>query len=294
MNKQSKAEFYLFLTTFIYGSTFVIFKFILNYISPVFFISLRYGIAAIIFYLIYKNQLVNISKSTFRKGIILGLLLGVGIIIQTVGVAFTTASKSAFITGMMVVFTPIAQIFVIKKSPTISNFLGIITVILGFYFLTYPIEKNINFGDILVLIASFLFGVYIVYLDIFSRDENSFQITFLQFVATAIISIIFLPFEKIKFILTFDLIWMLTFMIVLATLVSVYIQTHYQKDTTPTKAVIIFSIEPVIASILAYFFLSENIGLTGVIGGSLILIGIFISEFSEPILKKFLFKNAKN
>ena len=290
MNKQSKADFYLFLTTFIYGSTFVIFKFLLNNVSPILFLVFRYGFATFIFYLLFSKYLKSFSLETIKKGVILGLIVGVGILIQTIGVAYTTASKAAFITGMMVVFTPLSQIFILKKTPTISNVLGIFSVIIGFYFLTYPFESNINFGDILVLIASFLFGIYIVYLDLFTRGENSFQITFLQFITMAILYLICFPFETKYLNINFEFLWMMGFMIIFATIIAVYIQTHYQKDTTPTKAVLIFSIEPVVASILAYYTLNENIGYFGIIGGSMIIFGILISEFLENILKYFKLK----
>ena len=178
MTKQSRAELYLLLLGFIWASTFVIFKFLLNYLSPFLFLVLRYFIATIIFYFLFRNQLQNFSKTSLKKGISLGILVGIGIVIQTIGLTFTTASKAAFITGMMVVFTPFAQIFIIKKKPNIANVIGIAVVILGLYFLTYPIETNINKGDLMVLCGSILFGIYIVYLDVYSRDENIYKISF--------------------------------------------------------------------------------------------------------------------
>jgi drug/metabolite transporter (DMT)-like permease len=75
-----------------------------------------------------------------------------------------------------------------------------------------------------------------------------------------------------------------------ATVVTTYSQTRFQRDTTPTRAVLIFTVEPVIASVLAYFFLHEILGVVGIIGGILIICGILLSEFSDVISQKLQFK----
>jgi drug/metabolite transporter (DMT)-like permease len=72
--------------------------------------------------------------------------------------------------------------------------------------------------------------------------------------------------------------------------VTSYLNTKYQKYTTPTRAAILFTFEPVIAAILAYLILQERMGLLGIIGGALIIIGIMISELSDIFLKKFSWK----
>jgi drug/metabolite transporter (DMT)-like permease len=66
------------------------------------------------------------------------------------------------------------------------------------------------------------------------------------------------------------------------------VQTRYQKDTTPTRAVVIFSIEPVIASVIAAVLLGEALGTLGTIGGGLILAGVLVSELSDgiPVLNR--------
>jgi drug/metabolite transporter (DMT)-like permease len=90
-------------------------------------------------------------------------------------------------------------------------------------------------------------------------------------------------FENAYFAWTQGSVLTLLYLTFLATLFTTAVQTRFQKDTTPTRAVVIFSIEPVIASVLAYAILGEQIGSLGVVGGALIIGGVLLSEFSDGI-----------
>ena len=90
-------------------------------------------------------------------------------------------------------------------------------------------------------------------------------------------------FETPYFAWTTGAVASLLYLTFLATLFTTAVQTRFQKDTTPTRAVVIFSIEPVIASILAYFILGEQLGSLGVVGGALIIGGVLLSELSDGI-----------
>lgn len=289
MTTRNRAELLLFATTFIWGSTFVVVKAGTEYISSSLFIALRFGIGALFFAVILFKQLRTIPIQTLKKSLILGTLLGTGILLQNQGIYQTTASKSAFITGLMVIFTPIVQFILERRPPRIGNLLGIIVVTYGLYLLTSPSGSEINSGDILVLISAVIFGVYIVYLDIFSKTENVLHLAFLQVTITTIIAAFVVPFETIIFNPTTQLLLSILYMGVCATVFTTYIQTRFQKETTPTRAVIIFTIEPVITAVLAYIFLNEILGTIGVIGAVLIVSGILISEFSDSVIRKLGF-----
>lgn len=287
MTTRGRAELALFATTFIWGSTFVVVKAGSGDISPSLFIAARFGIGALVFALFLFPQLRTIKRSTVIKSVILGAMLGTGILLQNNGIYLTTASKSAFITGLMVIFTPLAQLILERRPPKAGNIIGIVIVTYGLYLLTSPTGSELNTGDLLVLISALIFGVYIVYLDIFSKEENVLHVSFIQVSVTTLTALLIVPFETIVFEPTARLLGSLLYMGICATVFTTYVQTRYQKDTTPTRAVIIFTIEPVIASVLAYFVLGEVLRLTGVIGAALIVAGILVSEFSDSIMGLF-------
>jgi drug/metabolite transporter (DMT)-like permease len=281
-----RAEFLLFLTTFVWGSTFVIVKIAMTEVSPLLLTSVRFGIACAIVLPICWRDIRRIDLVVFKKGLVLGLLLSIGFILQTLGLQITTASKTGFITGMLVVFTPIAQVVIERRAPKLGNIMGILLVILGLWFLTSPKGSAFNLGDGLTLSAAVLFGIYIVYVDVYSKHHSVVQLFFLQLFLTLVVCFSgTLVFEDLSFHPSTNVLISIIYLAVFATVISTFIQTKYQRETTPTRAALIFALEPVIAATLAYFVLDERIGALGVLGGGLIVSGVLVSEFSDSFRK---------
>ena len=287
MTSRKKAELVLLATTFIWGGTFVVMKLGFADISPFLFVAIRFTLGTIIFGSFFFPHLRSIRIPTIRKGAILGVLLAVGLVLQTYGLQITTASKSAFITGMMVVFTPAAQMLIERRLPKLGNLIGVTVVTTGLFFLTSPSGSGFNLGDALTLIGAFLFGFYIVYLDIYSKEEELLPLAFLQIATTAILGWFLVPFEVPHIHFTWNLLRLFFYTAFLATVITTYTQTRFQKDTTPTRAGILFTLEPVISAVLAYFVLGEILGMLGMLGALLIVIGILISELSDKYIKRF-------
>jgi drug/metabolite transporter (DMT)-like permease len=78
----------------------------------------------------------------------------------------------------------------------------------------------------------------------------------------------------------------IAYLTVMPTVVALYMMAKYQKFTTPTRSAIIYSMEPPIAAIFAFFIIGEQIGMMGVIGGVLILFGLIVSELSDVIFTR--------
>jgi drug/metabolite transporter (DMT)-like permease len=289
LRKRRRSEALLAACTLIWGSTFVVQKIALLSISPLLFAAIRFSFATLILTAIFWKQIRTIDKSALQKGIALGLLLGFGFAAQNVGLKFTTASKSAFITGMTVVFTPLMQFIIERRPPTIGNILGVGSVTAGLFFLTSPQGSEFNLGDGLTLVCAVLFAIYIVYLDVVSNEVSIAHLVYLQIVTTgALCLFLALAFEPVYFVPSVGLLVSLAYLTVFATLLTTYVQTRFQRDTTPTRAAIILSLEPVIAATSAYFILGEMLGVIGVLGGALILAGLLVSELSDgiPVLSR--------
>jgi drug/metabolite transporter (DMT)-like permease len=284
LTPKAKAESVLVGTTLIWGGTFVIVKVGMLDISPILLTAIRFLVASTFYLVFFARRIFPLRWSSVTKGSILGFFLFLGFVSQNIGLTITTASKSAFITSMMVVFVPILQFIIEKRSPKLGNILGIISVVAGLWLLTSPAGSAFNIGDAMTLICAVVFAMYIVYLDVISNDMTPLQLTFLQMASTAVFSLAatFL-FEEAAFRFSGSSIFSLLYLTVLATILTTYVQTRFQKDTTPTRAAIIFTIEPVFASVSAYFVLHESMGNLGILGAALILTGVSVSQLSDAI-----------
>ena len=282
------------LNTIIWGATFVIIKSALTDISPLLFISVRFLFATIILLPFAFRIFRSINKATFLGGLLLGFLYFIGFGTQTVGLNYTTATKSAFITGTFIIFTPLFQTLIEKKPPSRGVTTGIFLALIGLIFLTSKgdsllsvfseINQNFNIGDFFTLICAIVFSLYLVYLDIISKKSDYKPLVFLQISVTGVCGILFSflftiwEVEKIYFNLSYNLLFAILYTSVLATVLTTTLQTKYQKFVTPSVAGIILSFEPIFAALFAFFMLNEKISNFGLIGCVLIFCGLLISE----------------
>ena len=284
LTPRTRAETYLLIITVIWGSTFVLTKFILENASPFVYVTIRFFTASLLVTAIFFRRLRTISKDDFVKGSVLGVLLFAGFALQTIGLKFTTASKSAFITGLMVVFTPIVQLIIERKVPRIGNCIGVVFVAIGLFLLTSPKGSEFNIGDVLTLVCAVLFSIYTVYLCVYGKEHDPAHLTFIQFSSTTILAALAIPFlETPRLNLTSGFLVNLAYLALMPTVVALYVMAKFQKFTTPTRSAIIYSMEPPIAAIFAFFIVGEQIGVIGVVGGILILFGLIVSELSDVI-----------
>ena len=292
----------LLLMTLIWGGTFVIVKLSLNDISSMLFIASRFGIASAILSLIYIFRKIKLDKKSLLPGILLGITLFISFCTQTIGLKFTSATKSGFITGISVVLIPFFQIFIEKKMPSKGAVIGTVLVFCGLLFLSSPgnsvlalfteLGSSFNFGDVMTLICAASFGYYVVQLDMETRRHDFKTLLITQLVSVTFLSLaasfLFAGFayEPLKVNLTEYLIFGLLYTGVLATLINIFLQTKYQKSVSPTKAGIIYSFEPIFAATFAFFIIGEKITNFGLVGCALIFLGLLISEVFDSLIEK--------
>jgi drug/metabolite transporter (DMT)-like permease len=268
---------------------------LLDYTTPLAYTALRFFLSAAIVLILFYKRVSLIPLSTMLKGTVLGIFLFFGFALQTVGLQYTTASKSAFFTGMLVVLTPIVHFTVqhflkMEKKPLrTGNIIGVIFAAFGLFLLTSPEGSSFNYGDALTLGCAVLFALYIVYLDFASSEPDKLQLTYIQFLVCGILGLISaILFENSHIVFSWQFISGLLYLTIFATIISMWVQNQFQGDTTPTRAALIFALEPVIAAVFAYYFRNEIIGIVGALGGAIILLGLLVSEFSDnlPFLKR--------
>ena len=284
----------LLFNTLIWGGTFALIKSAFEDISPALFLALRFSIATLLLLPFIFKVLRNVNKQTIVAGSILGIFYFTGFAAQSVGLNLTTATKSGFITGTFVVFIPILQLIIEKRIPKWFNVLSVILVLLGLIMLSSRGENvfeffsqlgsDFNFGDFFTLICALLFAFQVVYVDVFTKKYDYLPMVFIQLLITGLGGFLLAGIfsvtgiELIKFNFSNNIIFALLYTSVFASILATIIQLKFQKNVSPTKAGIIFSIEPIFAAIFAYFLLNEKISNFGLIGCVLIFAGLIISE----------------
>ncbi len=299
----------VFSLPIIWGTTFATVQRALSDVTPMAFVVMRFGLAGLFFLAISKSarkgilllfRASTLHERRFRRDmIVLGLAIGGGYILQTIGLLTTTSAKCAFLTSTTIIWTPLAAWALGRERLTPKILTAVAVTIAGVYFLTQPFATGgVVVGDILTLACALAFSVYIIVIDRamlsakeFAKDEHeaSLMVTATQIVAGSVIFLIFMPLiERPHFHATTMSVGVLLYTGIFATCVTGYLQSRYQHHVSPTTASIIYMIEPVVAAIIAEIFLTERMGFPEMLGGGLIILGVIIAQVEFPSLWGFI------
>ena len=277
MSQRTKAELLLVVTTFIWGSSFVIVKGALADASPFPYLAVRFILAGLLMFGVMARE--RLPRETLLPSLLLGILLFTGFAFQTLGLVSTTPSKSAFITGFSVILVPLISLFHgYRMRP--ANAAGAGLGLLGLYFLVMPSGIGaVNRGDLLTLFGAMAFAVHIVLVGTYTRRFSFLHLAPAQILVVAILGSVAVPFSRpCTLHWTARLVFAIAVTAVFATAFCFGTQVWAQQYTPPAHTALIFALEPVFAALTSRVVTKEHLGGKVLVGSALILAGMVISE----------------
>jgi drug/metabolite transporter (DMT)-like permease len=287
----------------IWGSTFVLVKGALADSTPGAFNLIRMTLAFALLGLAYHRSWRTVRRSHIAGGALVGLCLAAGYQFQTTGLARTTPSKSAFITGLVVVLVPLFSSIPRlhppdARPPRWNAFLGAALAFVGILLLTappvatsplggtgswaaglFPDVTSINAGDVLTFGCAIGFAFHCIALS-HASPRIAFQpLALLQVGFCAVFMAISLPFFEHP-----QVHWTPRFAIALgiaaalATAAAFSIQSWAQSILPSTHIALLLTLEPVFAWMTSFVFTGERLGVRPAFGAFLILAGIALTE----------------
>lgn len=277
MSTRAKAEALLVFVTIIWGSTFVVVKGALQDAAPLPFIAVRFTLAGVLLFVVVSRGLVD--RRALGPGVILGVFLFGGYLLQTTGLVYTTPSKSAFITASSVILVPVIQVLHGYRL-RLAAVVGALCGLAGIYFLVLPSGlAAVNRGDVLTLFAAMAFAVHIVLVGVYTKRFSFRHLVPVQILTVGVLATLCLPvIPDVRFQLTAGLVAALVVTAALATAFAFSVQNWAQQFTPPAHTALIFALEPVFAAITSRIVLGERFGGKVFLGAALILAGMIVSE----------------
>ena len=311
LNQPEKANSHLLglcllnIAPLLWGSSYAVLKQTITTIPPSILNLISYTLAALCFTPFLKH-----NPRLLRAGLELGFWLLLGSATQTTGLQYTSASRSAFITTLYVVLVPlltnisvininlsvILSQFLKKKNSTqnlvsIANFdkvqapiwVTAFLALIGVGILSYD-RSPPNIGDLWTLVTACSYALYIIRIEHYTRQFNSFSLAAAQMWGAVVFSFLWVSTDKSYWFTNlqsiFDLPWSaLLYLGLVVTTGTIYIQTWGQARVKSTQAAVIYTLEPVWSLVFAYFILGEVLGWRGWFGAATIIIATLISQF---------------
>ena len=294
--KQLRANALLLLTAMIWGAAFVAQSVGMDYIGPFTFLASRSWLGGIVLLpVIFFREKRSSKKTDFsaapagdRKtlligGVCCGVVLFTASILQQIGIQETTAGKAGFITAMYMVLVPIFGLF-LKKRVSPRVWAAVVIALVGMYFLCLfgTGESGINRGDLWEMACAVGFTFHILVIDHFSPRADGVKMSCIQFFVCAVIATIFmLVLEQPSVQSILDAALPICYAGLLSSGAGYTLQIVAQKDTDPTVASLLMSLESVFSLIFGWILLHEAMEPIELLGCGLIFAAVILVQLPD-------------
>lgn len=278
----------LLLTAVIWGVAFVAQSAGMDYVGPFTFNAVRSIIGG--FVLIPCIFILNHGKEQSapgsRKDLILGgvscgVMLAAASSFQQFGIQYTSVGKAGFITAMYILLVPILGLLFGKRVPG-RIWIAVGIAVVGMYLLCVTEGFSIAFGDILVMICALLFAVHILVIDHFSPRVDGVKLSCIQFFTCGVLCSVGMFLTEQPSMQSILAAWMpILYAGVMSCGVAYTLQIIGQRDTDPTVASLILSLESVISVLAGWALLHQALSLRELGGCALVFCAIILAQLPE-------------
>jgi len=255
----------------------------------------RFVGAVLIYALLTLRQQRGYSRLDLRGGAQVGAFFGFGMIAQLGGLAYTLPSISAFLTSLVVVFVPVAQALVLRRSVAGKIWLGVLLALSGSIVMAQPwadvsaqsARTPLPFlGEVLTLGCAVLFSGQLLSLDVYGKQCNTARLTLMLMLVTAVSNLVFgwifggaaAYHPRVFAALLTDANFVLPLIAntLLASVIAIHLMNKYQPRVTPAMASVIYCLEPVFATLFSILLQIEGFSAAIAMGGVLILAAVLL------------------
>lgn len=280
----------LLIITFLWSTGFIFAKGLIDLLPVSVVYTIRFGLSFLLFYLFFRKKIV-ITRSTFKAGLLIGTVNAAAMLLMFIGLQYTTASNSAFLTSIFVVVLPFLELHFYRKKPGLLVWLGVLVASSGVYLMAVSGGESlsVNIGDILTLICGIIFAYQIFFITHYTKKENTYGLIAMQFGVNTLAGLLLFIFYDVAVkgglpdctaLLSLKVIGILIAFALTATLIPFAVQFHIQKKVSASIAGLAYVSEPVFAVILAILILNEMPTPQQWLGIALIMLSLVAAHFS--------------
>lgn len=257
---QERVYFILILTTLFWGGSFLFTKIGLREIPPALFAFIRFTLATLIMLIVFARRLTSLNRNILRRGVIVGTALGLTNISFVFGIQGTSISRAGVLNNLFVLFIPLITKLVWRDRIGRTNMGGIILAALGIWLLATSGGAGFNRGDLFSTICALFIAGHIITVSKVLRDDDVYLISMVQFATVAVISgLVALAAPSAPFSITPTGVMTVVYCAIFPTVICFTLQNNFQRYVTPTRAGLIYTLDPVWSLLAGLFVLEEHL-----------------------------------
>ncbi|GAB4258546.1 MAG: DMT family transporter [Deferrisomatales bacterium] len=280
-NRRLVAELLLATVTIFWGATFPLVKEAVGQVPVLCFLWVRFALSAGLLAALAGRRLGGLGRAGWGRGVALGVLLFLSYLFQTFGLERTTAANAGFLTGLNVVWVPLLAGPLLGRPAAPSSRVGVALAVAGLFLLTWHTPWRLHTGDLLVVVCSLFVALHILGLDALTAAFDGTALACVQIATMAVLAFFgSWAFEPVTWPRHWPtaLVSALLITSVFATVYAFWVMTAFQRWTTPTRAALIYTLEPVFAALFSVVWAGERLGPLAWAGGGLIVLGTVAAE----------------
>lgn len=280
------------LMAIIWGATFLVTKDTLRLVGPFTYLSLCYLVATVTLVLIFHKRLARITRAELLCGLLIGTVLFAGYGFQTVGMQWTSVSKTGFITGLYVPLVPLFSLLLLRQRIAITAWLGVLLSLVGLFLLSVnkQLTLSIGLGEWLLLVCAIAFAMQIVLISKFAPHMDAINMAIIQLALTAVLSFIAVPLNHEPLAAPPLLAWVPICLLGIIDMAFTLVGMNWvQQYISGTRAALIYSLEPLWAAFFGVLLAGDVLSLVAWIGCGCIFAGMIVGrleKFTLPSRRK--------
>lgn len=224
----------------------------------------RFVLAALLLavWQVLRSGTLRCTRDEIVQGGVIGLFSSVGMICQSDALQFTTASTSAFLTQLYVVFIPVYLMVRTGTNPGTAMWISVMLVIVGVCILGDFDLRSLHFGrgEWETMLGSLFFAGQILWLEkpeyAANRPERISLVMYatMSLVLTGMVVVMAPDAASIGELVTSAPWWLFTVVLTLVCTVAAYgLMNAWQPKISATEAGLIYCIEPIFGAMMALF-----------------------------------------